>query len=500
MRPDVLRRSLRLRLTLGVALPLLLILGIFTAIEYTRHRALVLTNLTTLASHSGQVIESSLRHAMLESDFDEVQTLLDTLGDSEEIQQVYLLDTTGRVIFSPNGDQTGRQLHNELPGCQQCHEQTPADRPDSIVVTDDDGQRVFRSMHPIENSPACEGCHGPDERLLGLLMTDISMAPIEAPLRADFRENLLWWGGTIIVSVGVVNLALSRLVLGRIERLAAAIADFGRDLLAPHPDDEQPDEIGRLAAAFDVMAEQVENRNAENEQLSARLQAQSAQRGELLRRVITAQEDERRRVARELHDEMGQALSGLAMRTEAIADLVRSNPERALEQLDVTRDMLNEATEHMYALILALRPSALDDLGLAVALRTYAERLFEDSSVSFTLDHSQLGPRLPSEIETSLYRVCQEALTNVLRHAGASSVRVTLARKGDSFEGEIRDDGQGFDPASIPANGQSGRGLGLLGMRERVTQCGGTLEVTAEPGKGTRLLIHIPLTGDLPRD
>jgi signal transduction histidine kinase len=144
-------------------------------------------------------------------------------------------------------------------------------------------------------------------------------------------------------------------------------------------------------------------------------------------------------------------------------------------------------------MILGLRPSALDDLGLAPALRMHAERTLNPADMQLEIDARDLTSRLPPEIETALFRTFQEALSNVVRHAEASRVRVRLAVRNGAFEGEITDDGQGFNVEIIRADGDGPRGLGLLGMRERVALCGGTLEIFSRPGAGTRLRIRVPL-------
>lgn len=485
--------NLRVKVTLGVVLPLVLILGIFTVIEYSRHQSVVITNLSLLASHSGQVIESNLRHQMLKSDFAELQALLDTIGDAQEFQNIYLLDKTGRVIFAPHETNVGLLMDNRQPECQPCHRLAAEARPASVVVRDDDGQRVFRSMHPIENSPACAQCHDPQERLIGLLLTDIPMAPVEAPLAAHLRESLLWWAGTIFVTVVVVNMTISRLVLRRLERLAAAISRFGRGQLSDPLADDQPDEIGQLAVAFNDMATQVESRSEENRNLTESLRRQSAQRGELLKNLITAQEDERIRVARELHDELGQALGGLSFRTEAVQSLLTSDMARAAKELDQTQALIKETTDQMYDLILALRPAMLDDLGLGVALRAQAERTLTVAGINFQINDNDLKDRLSPEIETALYRIYQEALSNIVRHAGATQVQLSLACQNGIFEGEISDDGQGFDPDHVHIDGEKPRGLGLMGMQERLALIGGQLEIHSQPGRGTCLRIYVKL-------
>lgn len=487
--------GLRAKVLLGVVIPLLIILGAFTLIEYFRRQEIILDSLSILATHSGQVVEANLRQAMLDDNFAEVQTLLDAIGNTGQFRVVYLLDLTGEVIFAPHEEGIGVQLNNQQPDCIACHALTTQERPQSIVVTAEDGQRVFRNMYPIVNRAECNECHEPDNRLLGLLLTDIPTAPMESALHADLRENLLWWAGTILMTVLVVNLVLNRFVLRRLERLAAAIAGLGDGQGYPVLPEEQPDEIGQLGITFNLMARQVETRQRENDLLSDSLRRQNAQRGELLKRFITAQEGERKRVARELHDELGQSLSGLALRAKILERHIDSGANGAQEQLNAIHDLVQDTTDRMYNLILDLRPSVLDDLGLAAALRVYAGRLLAETDIIFELDASGLSERLPPPVETALYRVFQETLSNVARHAQATRVLVSLNIHDRSFEGVISDNGCGFDLEHVPLDGQSPRGMGLLGMRERVAQCSGQLDIVSQPGSGTRVVVRIPLTG-----
>lgn len=488
------RASLRAKVTLGVVVPLILILGIFTIIEASRHREVELFNLTILASQSGKVIESSLRNAMLESNFDEVQRILDAIGETGDFRVVYLMDTSGKVIFAPHKEGVGDILTNDNPNCQPCHKLPPEARPGSVVVTEDSGQRVFRSMYPIKNAPECTECHDPNKPLIGLLLTDIPVAPVEAVLAANLRENLLWWVGTIIVTVLVVNLAMSRIVIQRLQRLAQALGGFGQDRLDLRLPSEDPDEIGQLTEAFNTMGQRIETEVAENRALSDHLYNQSKQRGELLNHLITAQEDERKRVARELHDDLGQALGALALQTEAIEQLIDSDPESAINQLNLTRELITDTSDRMYDLILALRPSTLDDLGLISALQSHAERFLDGSGITFEINTHGLTDRLTPEMETALYRIYQEALNNVRRHSGAKHLSITIDVHDGVLESEIKDDGHGFDPLRLDSNEDSPHGLGLLGIKERVNQLGGEVEIISKPGSGTLIRLRLPIS------
>ncbi|HEY4580613.1 MAG TPA: sensor histidine kinase, partial [Candidatus Acidoferrales bacterium] len=296
-----------------------------------------------------------------------------------------------------------------------------------------------------------------------------------------------------LVTVIVVNLVMSRLVIRRLEEVAQFLTRFGRGQIELRLPADRPDEIGQLVVAFNDMGQRLQSEEIQNHSLTKDLRRLASERYELLKRLITAQEEERRRVARDLHDGLGQDLAGLAFGLEVVERMGTDQPEPTLAHIRQLRVQIAETTNRVYDMILALRPSVLDDLGLAPALRLQAERTLKDAGVQFEVEASGLTRRLPSEIETALFRTFQEALHNIARHAGASRVRLSLAAHDGQFEGEIVDDGRGFDPETIRPNGYTPRGLGLLGMQERMAQCGGALEIFSRPGAGTRLQIRIPI-------
>ncbi|MDR7418721.1 MAG: GAF domain-containing sensor histidine kinase [Armatimonadota bacterium] len=213
-------------------------------------------------------------------------------------------------------------------------------------------------------------------------------------------------------------------------------------------------------------------------------------RGELIEKLLTAHEDERRRIARELHDEAGQALTALIVNLELASQ--EPSPERLRAQLKQLRDLAERTLSDIRRLIYDLRPSILDDLGLAAALRWYAKNLLDPRGIAWTLSVSGISGRLPAGLETVAFRLVQEALTNVLRHAEASKVSVSVAVSGRELDVRIEDNGRGFDPQRPRSAGRTG-GFGLLGMQERVELVGGRWEVQSTPGVGTVVSATLPI-------
>ncbi len=203
-----------------------------------------------------------------------------------------------------------------------------------------------------------------------------------------------------------------------------------------------------------------------------------------LRRVVRAQEQERRRLARELHDETGQALASILLGLKSAEDASDPAQREAVARL---RELVVTTLHDVRRLAVELRPAALDDFGLVPALGRLAESFREGSEVELEVE-SRLGEeRLPGEVETAVYRIVQEALTNVLKHAGAKHVSILLTRKNESVSIVIEDDGRGFRPGET-----SDSGLGLAGMQERVNLLDGTLAIESSPGKGTTLVVSVP--------
>jgi PAS domain S-box-containing protein len=211
----------------------------------------------------------------------------------------------------------------------------------------------------------------------------------------------------------------------------------------------------------------------------------------LSRQLLDVQEAERRHLARELHDEIGQTLTALKLNLEALG---RAWPGAAAPPpaLEDGLAVVGQAIAEVRNLSLDLRPSLLDDLGLAPALRWYVERQAQRGKLAVRLE-ADLEGRLDPALETACFRVVQEALTNVLRHAEARHVKVILRRQGEELCVSVRDDGVGFDVAAARARAAQGASLGLLGMQERVQLLGGTMDIHSVPGRGTEIRIQFPV-------
>ena len=231
----------------------------------------------------------------------------------------------------------------------------------------------------------------------------------------------------------------------------------------------------------------------ENVRLFGEVREKEQLRGELLSRLISAHEDERSRIARELHDEVSQSLTGLMMRLNAAEAALPRGPEEAQAVLGGIRSVAESTLEEVRKIVFDLRPTLLDDLGLIPAVRHYAKSLLEPA-VAVRFQASGFGQqRLPRPIETTIFRIAQEAVTNIARHAHARNVTISL----DLVDGWIRlavtDDGVGFDVASARRD-PTRRRLGITGMEERVTLLGGTLQITSRPGHGSAVVMEVPVS------
>jgi two-component system sensor histidine kinase DegS len=212
----------------------------------------------------------------------------------------------------------------------------------------------------------------------------------------------------------------------------------------------------------------------------------------LMSRVNTAHEEERARIARELHDSVAQSLLKIIYAAGFALDFLKEDPKLAVEEIDEVQQRAKDCLRELREIMANLRPTSLDILGLKETIVRYAEQFEEEYAISTSVDLRGLES-IPPSVELAIFRILQEELVNVRKHSNAESVRI----KSETSQGDliltVEDDGVGFDPELLAAEQESGEHLGLMAMRERAELLGGELTIDSVPGMGTRITIKIPM-------
>jgi signal transduction histidine kinase len=332
-----------------------------------------------------------------------------------------------------------------------------------------EGRRIYEVAHPVTDG----------DRILARLHIGLSLERLDREI-AQMRVAIVVASG-IILALGLAAVALASSLLTRPLRQVAAGARriAGGDLSQSVPAGRR-DEIGQLASSFNEMALKVAERDAALRHSHEQLRL-------LSRRVLSIQEEERIRIARDVHDELGQALTAMKIDIQQLAD----REDQAREPLRAIARSIDEVVELVRRIASDLRPSILDDLGIRAALEQLLRRLRESTGLATELSVPE-EPALDVLTSATLYRIASEALANVVRHAGATTVSVSLALRDGSAILEIRDDGRGIPATALG----DARALGLIGMRERAEMLGGSAIIEGAPGRGTRIRVALPLAGE----
>lgn len=319
------------------------------------------------------------------------------------------------------------------------------------------------------------------------------------------RNLLLLSGAAFGITVAIAWL-LTGSVVRPIKTLTTACQRIAAgDLAQPIPR-TGGGEVSALARSFDEMRgrlkkshEEIQGWNAELEkrveQRTKELEQTEQQRSALLRKLVVAQEEERRGLARELHDETSQALTALVVGLETATTAPAENVVEIKSRLAPIKSMATEMLREIQRIIHDLRPAILDDLGLVQAIDWYAESRLKPRGIQIGLETVGVEKRLPSEVETVVFRIAQEAINNVARHAEAENVSISLDFTDSVIVLDIEDDGHGFDPAIAMARTQDDAPFGLWGIKERATLFGGSAKIESAPGRGTRVTAKIPVKG-----
>ena len=448
---------------LGIVLALVIMLGMGVTIQV---RAALLSTLTERLQAQGisiarDVAARSTDLILVNDLYALHQLALETQANNADVRYVFVLDTEGRILAHTFGEGFPMDLLDaNTVGPEEHHR--------GVWLRTDEGL-IWDVAVPVFEGQA------------GVVRVGLSERGMRQTMRAITSQMLLTTG--LVSAVGTAAAGLLTWILTRpILSLVDAAKAVERGDLTRRVERWADDEIGDLAEAFNAMTESLERaaqERAERDELRARY----------VSGVIAAQEEERKRIARELHDGTSQTLTSLLVGLRTLEGTCIGEESR--QQLEDLRRVAVQTLEEVHDLALRLRPSVLDDLGLPAALGRHISEYNQRHSVKADLVVHGLGEeRLPAPVETALYRIVQEALTNVVRHARARHASVLLEKRDGCLRVVVEDDGQGFDVSTV---GRDSRHLGLYGIRERAELLGGSVKIESEPGRGTSVFVEIPL-------
>ncbi len=373
---------------------------------------------------------------------------------------------------SDHGDWLANQVKNKQPAvstCHSCHEPAGSGSISREVIT----------LAPLATAP------------WGIVVRqdeDEALAPARR-----LQWELAGLGFLSLLAVAFVAKVTTENVARPIRRLNAASLQLATgDLSQPVPR-VGGGEVATLASNFEIMRNKLKDSMDELQRGTQQLEKSEHLRTRLMRNLISSEEERRKRIARDLHDETSQAITSMLVGLQAIAESQPMDPAALTEKLNALQNTAKTTLEEIHRVIYELRPSLIDDLGLIPAVKWYAESRLEKAGIRLYLETSGQEERLGPEIEITIYRIMQEAVTNVIKYSGAEVCNIVLDFKDNAVAVRIEDDGRGFEPDDILSSGATGQHFGILGMKERVELLGGTMNVRSEPGKGTELDIIIPL-------
>lgn len=410
-------------------------------------------------SLAGFVASRAANLILVNNYYDLHEFLRDMRETNRDVRYLYVINHNGEII--------GHTFTTGVPAdlLQANALQNRRDQPSVFFATDEG--RILDVMAPILAGR------------VGYVHVGLVDATLQAALTEATRK--LWLDALLALGLGgMVAFLAARRLTRPIRELAAAADAMTRGDLTRRAEVASKDEMGQLARSFNAMSDHLA-------ELVLELRRKEEARTLLLQKVIEAQEDERKRISRELHDQTGQTLTSLMMELKSLEE---DSPADFRGRLDELRRSVRHTLEKLHRLSLDLRPPLLDDMGLVAAVERYVQEWRQVHRVDAQL-HVQwnCAEELLREQEVAVYRIVQEALTNVAKHAKATHVGIVLSCDGDRLSAIVEDDGVGFDIEAL-SNRATSR-LGLFGMEERAQLAGGTLTVESSPGKGTAVYLRI---------
>lgn len=462
------------RKVVAVALSMVLLLGILSAVVIGDSlNDLMGQQLERRGAEIGNHVASlSTNHVLVDDRYALHELIHETKINTEDVKYILITDHQGRVIAHtyPNWIPKGLRELN-LP---------PKEARTKIILFDSDEGQIRDILVPIEGGAvgyvrvgiaeeASQGIIGRTLNKFAIIILAVSLLAI------IFAAKM----------AGLITAPLSKLVF-----VSQAIAKGQLDTKA---DVSRGDEIGKLAAAFNDMASSLAATNHERDALVGTLREKEFLRTTLLNKVITAQEDERRHISRELHDETGQALTWLVMSMRALAD--KTDDAKQREVLLNARDVASEVLGEIRDMAVELRPPVLDDLGVIAAMKKYISTYQQRFDITVRFYSVPEINNLNKQIAVALYRILQEALTNVVKHSKATLVDVQICQEISSIVMRIADNGRGIADDELEQAVRQNR-LGIYGMKERAELLNGNFRMVSSHQNGTIIIVTIPLENE----
>lgn len=451
---------------LGIVLTLVILLGLVVAVQV---RAMLIHILReqlqqSSLSLSRDVAARSTDLVLINDLYGLNRLLQDTQQHNPDIRYIFILDAAGHVLahtFDVGFPLTLLDA-NHLPPGEPSHVEP--------LLTEEGP--VWDSVSLIFDGRAGLARVGLDEQRLWQTVNTVTGQIVFSILTLS------------MVGIGAA-FALTWLLTRPIMDLAAATERVGRGDYTPRVARWAQDEVGDLAIAFNIMVGQLAQADAERAE-------RERLRQDYLKRVIQAQEEERKRIARELHDETGQALASSMLGLRNVEEAPTTEEMR--ERLQGLRQVLASTLDRVRGLSVELRPSTLDDLGLLAALRRYAQQYQTRFGITTDVQSVGLdGQRLAPEVETAIYRIVQEAMTNAAKYARCDHLSILLQERDEQLSVIVEDNGCGFDTEHVLAVEAGRTKLGLYGMQERAELIDGHLDIESQAGQGTAVYLRVPL-------
>ena len=479
--PRLFNASLRIKIMLVFILPMILTLSLLSYLHIQRERAELESLAEANAIQLADVMLGSVNHAMLVNDQGMIVNVLDEVGKDPSIEEVWIVAPDMTIFASIEPSEVGLRLDLKKAGCVECHQYSKAERPRAMRLRQE--KNFLRVAKPIPNAPECHACHPGSQAHLGVFLIDLSTTEIEKHLREDMTYNILLSAVSILCLILLAYLLIQWLVARRVDVIRAALIrlgerDFSTRITARwHTRDEitqLADHINDMAASFEVL-------QAEHEQKD-RVRAQA---------II----DERERIARELHDGVAQFLGYLSAKIGATRMALKNEKKGIADKnLEQVEQAIREQSTEVRSAIIGLKMAGAVDRGFSANVRDFVDqcnRLDDNLGLELDISDGMDALTMEPEKELQLFRILQEAVSNIRKHSMASEATIRLKKNESQLIMLVSDNGVGFDP--VKAGVERGGHFGLRIMFDRAREVGAYVEIKSNPGAGTQIIVSMDL-------